>query len=647
MAVIEKINSPSDLKKLGMSELNMLASEIRQLIIDTVAETGGHLASNLGVVELTIALHYVFDAPHDKIIWDVGHQCYTHKILTGRREAFRTLRKRGGISGFPKREESVFDAFNTGHSGTSISAALGMAKARCFNGDDYKVVAVIGDGSIATGMAFEGLNHAGTLGEDIIVVLNDNEMSISHNVGALSAYLSRIMTGTLATKFREEIKSLLKSIPGLGTPMYHWAKQAEEVLKGMISPGIIFEELGFKYVGPLQGHRLDHLIETLRNVKKFKKPTIVHVVTTKGKGYPLAEGDPVLFHGIEPADPCMNMRGTGDAPEEMTFTKAFGQAMVKLAREDERIVAITAAMPDGTGLGIFSEAFPRRFFDVGICEQHGVTFAAGLASQGLKPVVAIYSTFMQRAYDQIIQDVCLPRLPVVLVMDRGGLVGQDGETHHGMFDISFLRPIPNIVIMAPKDENELQHMLKTAIDLDAPVAIRYPRGGSGTNVSLDDEFTNLPVGRAEIIKDGKDAVIIGVGPIVNACLDAAIRLQKEGWDIGVINGRFIKPIDEETIAKYARKTRFLITAEEGVLKGGFGSAVLEVSKRLGLRRTIKTLRIGLPDRFISHGTQEELRREFGLDASGIYSRVKDFILSHQQSPRIRLARKKAGEKAHT
>ncbi|OGP99194.1 MAG: 1-deoxy-D-xylulose-5-phosphate synthase, partial [Deltaproteobacteria bacterium RBG_19FT_COMBO_52_11] len=504
--LLQQIDSPADLRQMRLAELPLLAQEIREEIIHTVSRVGGHLASSLGVVELTLALHYVFDTPRDRLIWDVGHQTYAHKLLTGRRVQFPTLRQLGGICGFPRREESPYDAFGTGHSSTSISAALGMAHARCLRGETYKVIAVIGDGSMTAGQAFEGLNQAGAMDKDLIVVLNDNELSISPNVGALSAYLNRLLTGQFATRFRDEIKSFLKRLPGIGDSALKWAKHAEESFKGFFLPGLLFEELGFKYVGPLPGHKIDSLIENFRNIKHLRGPILVHVITAKGKGYSPAEKDPVTFHGVGPFVP---ESGEIIQPKSsaLSYTQVFGQTMVKLARENPRLVGITAAMPQGTGLDAFAHEFPDRFFDVGIAEQHGITFAAGLAAEGFIPVVAVYSTFMQRAYDQILHDVCLQKLPVVLAMDRGGIVGSDGPTHHGLFDFSYLRHIPNMMVMAPKDENELQHMLKTAVNFGGPVSLRYPRGNGGGE-GLDGEVKELDIGKAEVLQQGEDIVIL-------------------------------------------------------------------------------------------------------------------------------------------
>lgn len=612
--LLKQIKNPEDLRKMRPSDLPLLAQEIREEIINTVAKVGGHLASSLGVVELTLALHYVFDTPRDRIIWDVGHQTYAHKLITGRQERFSTLRQYGGISGFPRREESPYDAFGTGHSGTSISAALGMAQARCLRGKDYKVIAVIGDGSLTTGLAFEGLNQAGAMDKDIIVVLNDNELSISPNVGALSSYLNRLMTGHFATRFREELKGFLKILPGIGDSALKWARYAEESLKGFFLPGLLFEELGFKYVGPLPGHKLEGLIENFRNIKNLRGPVLVHVVTTKGKGYAPAEKDPVTFHGVGPFLPESGeiIKREGNF---LSYTHVFGNTLVRLARENPRIVGITAAMPQGTGLDNFAKEFPERFFDVGIAEQHGVTFAAGLAVEGFIPVVAIYSTFMQRAYDQILHDVCLQKLPVVLAMDRGGIVGQDGPTHHGLFDFSYLRHIPHLIVMAPKDENELQHMLKTAVYCGQPVSLRYPRG-NGWRGYLDEEINELPVGKAEVLQEGKDVVIIAIGSTVRAALEAADRLLEQGVKSTVVNARFVKPLDEELICALISEIPRLITVEENVLQGGFGSAVLELLEQKGIF-SAKIKRLGIPDTFVEHGPQDFLRHKYGLNAEGI------------------------------
>ncbi len=619
---LDKIDSPADLKKLKEEELPLLAEEIREMIIDTVSTNGGHLSSSLGVVELTIALHYVFDAPVDRIVWDVGHQAYAHKLLTGRRKSFRSLRQYGGISGFPKREESRYDAFTVGHSSTSISAALGMVEARELRGDDHKVIAVIGDGSMTAGIAFEGLNQGGASKKDLIIVLNDNEMSISPNVGALSSYLSRHMTGDFYVSIQKIVENVLMNIPGIGEPMLKAAKRLEDSLKGLIVPGMIFEELGFEYIGPIKGHRFDRLIQTFENAKKLNKPVLVHVATQKGKGYGPAEKNPSIFHGVGPFEKKTGkiLKSGRSAP---SYTEVFGKLLTRLAFEDESIVAISAAMPDGTGLQTFADKFPDRFYDVGIAEQHGITFAAGMATEGFKPVAAIYSTFMQRAYDQILHDVCLPNLPVVFAMDRAGLVGDDGPTHHGNFDLSYLRHIPNIILMSPKDENELQNMLKTALDCNSPAAIRYPRG-AGEGVELEPYPHPLARGEAERLTLGEDVAILAIGHSVYPSLHAAGILSKNGIRATVVNARFVKPLDLGIIREVLAETGTLVTVEENAHMGGFGSAVLEALEREKFR-DIRVLRIGLPDHFIEQGTQEMLRRKYGLDAAGIARQVEHFL----------------------
>lgn len=620
--ILDNVNNPQDLRTLPQEELPKLAGELRQEIIEVVSKTGGHLAPSLGVVELTVALHYSFDTPHDKIVWDVGHQAYAHKLLTGRRERFPTLRQHGGISGFPKREESPYDHFDVGHASTSISAALGMVAARDVKGENFHVIAVIGDGSISAGLAFEGLNQAGHLKKNLIVILNDNEMSISPNVGALSSYLSRMMTGRFYTKLRRETKHFLQGIPKVGESMFNLAKKAEDSIKGLVVPGMLFEDLGFQYIGPINGHNIDHLLETFRNIKEYTWPVLVHVITKKGKGCEFAESSPSQYHGTPPFDPATGKFAT-KKQSVMSYTEVFGQTMVKLAEDNDRIVAISAAMSEGTGLDKFAERYPGRFFDVGIAESHGVTFACGLAVEGLHPVAAIYSTFMQRAYDQVVHDLCLQNLPVTLALDRAGLVGEDGPTHHGVFDIAYLRHVPNIVLMAPKDENELQHMLKTAVEYNGPTAVRYPRG-IGCGVPMDQELRKLPIGKAELIKDGTDAAIIAIGNMVCPSLDAAKRLADEGFSVSVVNARFVKPLDEAMVLALAKKTGRLITVEEHALSGGFGGAVLECLDANGILG-VKTRRIGLPDAFIEHGTQKELRRKYGLDADGIYETVREFV----------------------
>jgi 1-deoxy-D-xylulose-5-phosphate synthase len=620
--ILDTINNPDDLRQVPEAELPKLVAELRETIIETVSKTGGHLAPSLGVVDLTVALHYAFDTPKDKIIWDVGHQAYAHKLLTGRRERFKTLRQYGGISGFPKREESPYDNFNVGHASTSISAALGMVAARDIKGEDFRVVAVIGDGSISAGLAFEGLNQAGHLKKNLIVILNDNEMSISPNVGALSAYLNRMMTGNFYTKLRQETKQFLQNIPRVGESMFNIAKKAEESIKGFMAPGLLFEELGFQYVGPIDGHRMDHLLETFRNIKDFTWPVLVHVITKKGKGCEFAECNPSQFHGTPPFDPETG-KAASKKQKVMSYTEVFGQTMVALAEDNDKVVAITAAMSDGTGLEQFAAQYPDRFFDVGIAESHGVTFACGLAAEGMRPVAAIYSTFMQRAYDQVLHDLCLQNLPVTLALDRAGLVGEDGPTHHGVFDISYLRHLPNMIIMTPKDENELQHMLKTALEHNGPAALRYPRG-TGLGVPMDQELKMLSIGKGEVLQDGDDVVIIAVGNMVKPAQVAGERLTAGGISAAVVNARFVKPLDEELILRLAKKAGRVVTVEEHALQGGFGSAVLECIEDNRLS-AVKILRIGLPDRFIEHGPQAVLRQKYGLDTDGIFASVRDFV----------------------
>ena len=618
-SVLESLQSPDDIKKLSIDELSQLADEVRELIIDTVSRTGGHLASSLGVVELTIALLKVFSPPDDRIVFDVGHQAYAYKILTDRRKVFHTLRSKGGISGFPKRDESPYDVFDVGHAGNAISVAAGLAQARCFDGDDRKIIAVVGDGSLTCGVSYEGLNQAGAAEKDLIIILNDNEMSISPNVGAMAAYLNRIMTGQVVRRFRDEIKSLLKNLPGsMGRSMYGMARQFEDALKGFFTPGRLFEDLGFTYVGPIDGHRIKHLIDTLVNVKRFRTPVLIHTVTSKGKGYRVAEEDPSRFHGVGPFD-----RETGQAIESSgppSFTAVFGDTMLKLAQDDSRIVAVTAAMEYGTGLAEFARIFPNRFFDVGIAEQHGVVFAAGLAKEGYKPVVAIYSTFVQRGYDHLIHDVCMQKFPVIFAMDRAGIVGEDGPTHHGVFDIVFSRSIPNLTVMAPSDEDELADMLATAVSCEGPCAIRYPRArGCGIPRKTDPEV--LQIGKARMVVEGTDLLIIALGSMVHPSIAASNTLKQEGISVAVMDARFVKPLDRELIISRATVTGTVLTVEEGVLAGGFGSSILELFSEEGLEN-IATARMGIPDIFVEHGTRSELLQDLGLSADGIVRQVR-------------------------
>ncbi|WP_425425803.1 1-deoxy-D-xylulose-5-phosphate synthase [Thermodesulfobacterium hveragerdense] len=622
MKFLKNVNSPQDLKKLKISHLKALAQEIRDYIIEVTSKNGGHVAPNLGVVELTLALHYVFDSPKDKIIWDVGHQCYTHKLITGRRDQFHTLRQYEGIAGFPKRVESPHDILDTGHSSTSISAGLGIATALRLKKEKGKVIAVIGDGSITAGLAFEGLNNAGFSKEDLLVVLNDNEMSIAPNVGALSSFISKRLTGNLVRFIKREIESISHKVPG-GENLLSLLKKGEELLKVAITPGALFTALNFEYVGPVDGHNLEELIKVLNNLKSLKGPVLLHVITKKGKGYPYAEADPETFHGIGPFEIKTGkpLKSPNSPP---SYTEIFGRTMIRLAEIEPRLVAITAAMRSGTGLKEFSERYPERFFDVGICEQHAVTFAAGLALEGFVPVCAIYSTFLQRAFDQIIHDVALNQAKVIFALDRAGLVGEDGPTHHGAFDLSYLRLIPNLVIMVPKDENELQHMLYSALKYPNPVAIRYPRG-TGVGVSLDWEFKEIPLGKAEVLKSGKDLTILAVGSMVYPALKAAWEAEKFGLSVEVINARFVKPLDEDLILSSVQKTKKVLLVEENTLIGGFGSAVLEFLGDKGIKG-IEVKRLGLPDRFIEHGDLKTLHVKYHLSTEGILLKIKEFLV---------------------
>ncbi len=617
MTLLNNIHQPKDVRKLNHKELNTLAGELRQTIIETVAKNGGHLAPNLGTVELTLALHRVFDTTKDKIIFDVGHQCYAHKLLTGRRDEFSTLRRHQGVSGFPRCSESIHDAFGTGHSSTSISAALGMAVARDLSKNDYSVIAVIGDGAMTGGMAFEALNHAGHLGTDLIVVLNDNEMSIGENVGGLSKYLTRIRTDPKYTRGKDEIENLLNKLP-IGKQVLKVAERLKDSFKYLVVPGMLFEELGFTYLGPIDGHNIEDITAVLKQAKAVKGPVLIHVITTKGKGYHPAEENPDKFHGVGPFDIVSGEVIKSSGPP--TYTSVFSDTLIKLAEKDDKILAITAAMASGTGLAKFASVYPKRFFDVGIAEQHAVTLAAGMAVSGYKPVVAIYSTFMQRAYDQVLHDVCLQNLPVVFAIDRAGIVGDDGATHQGVFDISFLRSIPNITIMAPKDENELQHMLKTAVELNAPCAVRYPRG-AGIGAAMDDNLLALPVGQAEVLRRGGDLTLLGIGSTVNTAQKAAEELAMLGVQTTVINARFVKPLDEETICHYASQTGKLVILEEHVLAGGFGSAVLELLEAKGLNNAVKVTRIGIPDVFVEHGHASIMREIYNLTVNGAVTKA--------------------------
>lgn len=611
--LLKKIKTPADVKALSFQQLNELADEIRNKLINTISENGGHLSSNLGVVELTLALHSTFDLPEDKIIWDVGHQSYVHKLLTGRLGSFHTLRQYGGVSGFPKREESIYDAFNTGHSSTSISAAMGIAAARDIRGENFHVVAVIGDGALTGGMAFEALNHAGNSETDLIVILNDNEMSISQNVGALSSYLNRIRIDPKYQRVKDDVEYLLKHIPAIGKTLAKTVERAKDSLKYFLVPGMIFEELGFTYFGPIDGHNIESMRVVLENAKKRHGPILIHVLTQKGKGYKPAEDKPNKFHGVGPFDIASGEKK--NLSQMATYSQIFGAEMVKIGEERNDLVAISAAMIEGTGLEEFHNRFPARIFDVGIAEQHAVTFAAGLAVQGMKPVVAIYSTFLQRAYDQIVHDVCLQNLPVTFALDRAGIVGEDGPTHHGLFDFAYLRHIPNMVVMAPADLMELKIALRTAMEWDGPIAIRYPRG-EGKTGEMEHPLRPVEIGKGRLLQRGKDGTILAIGTMVHESLLAAKLLEKNGIRVSVVDCRFVKPLDRELIVSLAKKSACFITVEEHALCGGFGSAVLELLQEEGLHG-VPFLSLGIPDNFIKHGQRKILLQELGLTAEGI------------------------------
>jgi 1-deoxy-D-xylulose-5-phosphate synthase len=611
--LLQQVHSPKDIRDFTVAELKTLADEIRDTIVETVSRTGGHLAPSLGVVELTIALHYIFNTPDDRLVWDVGHQTYAHKLLTGRQQQFATLRQYKGMSGFPKFKESPYDAFETGHSSTSISAATGITLAKALKNCKQKTIAVIGDGAMTAGMAFEALNNAGHLDKDLIVILNDNEMSISPNVGALSNFLSRKLTGRTMSRIKAHLVEKL-GISGVGENILTILRKSEESFKSFFTPGMLFEAFKFNYLGPLDGHNIEELLETLETVRDNSHgPMLIHVLTRKGKGYQPAEKNPDIFHGLGPFDIASGKPLSSKGP--VTYTKVFGDTLTEMAKNDKRIVAISAAMTSGTGLATFSQLFPDRFIDVGIAEQHGVTFAAGLAKEGLRPVVAIYSSFFQRALDQIIHDVCIPGLPVTLAIDRAGVVGDDGPTHHGVFDLSFLRFIPNMVLMAPKDEDELQHMLFTAVNYDGPTAVRYPRG-AGHGVELADSPHNLEIGRGELLKEGDDLLLLPVGNRVYPAMEAAETLEKRGINAAVINPRFIKPVDEALILKWARHTTRVITIEDGSRQGGFGSSILELLSSKEVTE-VKTCLLGHPDHFIEHGPQKTLWELSGIDPASI------------------------------
>lgn len=672
MSLLDHINSPADLKRLSLRELTRLAQEIRREIMQIVAQTGGHLASNLGAVELTVALHYVLDMPKDKIIWDVGHQTYTHKILTGRRAQLKTLRQWQGLSGFPNREESIYDVFTVGHGSTSISTALGLvcgyagqrekkngkqrslrraqgASKSAEQSRNTKIVAVIGDASLGGGMALEALNHAGQIKRDLVVILNDNKMGISRSVGALSHYLNRIITMPIYNRIRKDLENLIKRVPRLGTRLFSAAKRLEEGLKNLLVPGILFEELGFRYFGPIDGHNIEEIVPTLRNVLQMEGPVLIHAMTIKGKGYPRAEEVPEKFHGVASNNVLEQPRSKGKS-----FTQIFSEKLMCLAKKDKRVVAVTAAMTEGTGLDKFAQQFPRRFYDVGMAEAHAVGFAAGLASTGLRPFVAIYSTFLQRAYDQIMHDVCLQNLPVTFCVDRAGIVGEDGATHQGIFDLSYLRHIPNLVVAVPKDGEELRQLLEFALSDMRPIAIRYPKGEPPERKDLfSQDYTSpkIEYGRAEVLRQGKDLAIIALGSMVYPSLEAAQILSSQGLDCAVVNARFVKPFDEILIKRLGVKFKKLIVVEEAVAEGGFGSAVLEFLEKEKIV-DVRLARIALPSSFITHAKREFLLERYGLTASGIANKIlNEFRHCEPRKRRSNLKREIAsspgGEASHS
>jgi 1-deoxy-D-xylulose-5-phosphate synthase len=634
--LLDSIESPRDLRKLDRSRLPQVAQEIRDQIIEVVSQIGGHFGGNLGAVELTLALHYVFNTPRDQLVWDTGHQTYPHKLITGRRDTFHTIRQHDGISGFCKREESEYDVFNAGHASTSISAALGIAVARDLRKEDYRVAAIIGDGALSGGMALEGLNQAGHLKRKLFLILNDNDMSISTNVGAISGYLNRIIKGQTYNELKDLAKGIVDRVPLIGGKLHGLASDMEQLVKQMVVPGLLFEELGFKYMGPYDGHDLNFLIDLFEKWKDYDGPLLLHVITKKGKGYSPAESKPIWSHGVTPFDIKSGEVKKSDKVTPPTYTAVFAETLIELARKDPKIVAVTAAMPEGTGLDKFGRVFPERMFDVGIAEEHAVTFCGGMATQGMKPIAAIYSTFLQRAFDQVFHDVTIMDLPVVFALDRGGIAGADGPTHHGIYDMAYLRIFPNMVCMAPKDENELRHMLKTAFDCGHPASLRYPRG-NGVGVTMDPELRSLPVGKGEVLREGNDAAIFAIGTEAWPAFHAAELLSREGIEVAVVNGRFIKPLDDEIIFRFCKPGARIITVEEGSLAGGFGSAVMERVQQLEIRE-VEFHCIGIPDEYVHHGTQDVLRAQFDLQPEGIAARVRRFI-AQRDSERPRLASK--------
>lgn len=623
--MLENIKSPADLKSLSSDELIILSKEIRKKIIDVVSQVGGHLASSLGAVELAIALHYCLDSPSDIIIWDVGHQAYAHKLLTGRYEKFSTLRQFGGISGFPSKDESECDPFTTGHSSTAISLALGMATARDLKKQKQNIVAVIGDGSLTGGLCFEALNNAGHLGKDVLVILNTNEMSIAPSVGALANYLNKIISQPIYNRYKEAFEHFIKTrLPLVGARMVKLAGKFEEVLKGLIVPGIFFEELGFRYFGPLDGHNLSLTIKTLKNVLGLKGPKILHVVTKKGKGYGPAESLPIRFHSAAPFDIKTGEPKNNSQKKDLeNYTDVFSKTILKLAEQDKKIVAITAAMPDGTGLCRFTEKFPDRFFDVGIAEGHAICFAAGLAKSGFKPVVAIYSTFLQRAFDQLVEEVSLQNLPVILAIDRAGLVGEDGVTHQGAFDIVYLKSLPNLVIMAPKDTDELEKMLGFAVTINKPVAIRYPK--ESIKLKKDLPQKKIALGESEILREGNDAAVIALGTMVYPALEAAEELSQDGIQLTVVNARFVNPLDENSLINLSKNIKNFITIEEGSLEGGFGESLTTKLNSIDKKQDFKIINLGLPREFVTHGKRKLLLEKYGLDKDSLAKTIKKFL----------------------
>lgn len=621
------MKSPDDLKHLTISQLQQLSEEIRRFLIENLSKTGGHLAPNLGVVELTIALHYCFNSPKDKILWDVGHQAYVHKILTGRKDDFPTLRQYKGLCGFPKMAESAHDVWETGHSSTSLSGAMGMASARDLKKENYHVIGVIGDGALTGGMAFEALNHIGHEKKNVIVVLNDNEMSIAPNVGAMHNYLGKLRTDHIYNRAKDEVESLLKAIPAVGGKLAQLAEKVKDSMKYMLVSGILFEELGFTYIGPIDGHNLELVIDSLRTAANTRGPVLLHVITKKGKGYLPAEQNAMKWHGTDTykIESGEMIKAVAAAP---AYKSVFADTLIKLTQQDDRIVAITPAMPDGSGLLKYASVYPERMFDVGIAEQHACTFAAGLATQGMKPFLAVYSTFLQRAYDQLIHDVARMKLPVVFAVDRAGLVGADGETHQGVYDIAFMRAIPNMVIMAPKDENEMQHMMKTASEYDGPISFRYPRG-NGLGVKMDEELKALPIGQMEVVREGKGVAVLSFGHIYDVAEKAINLLQMDGIMPMFVNARFCKPLDEELLLRLAKENMDIVTVEEGCVQGGFGSAVMEFYAEQGYHNMVVEP-MGIPDYFVEHGSVKEQRQEISLTAEAIAARVRSLLPVNKQ-----------------